>query len=474
MSRPLPKPGVQYSESWASQNNGVIQQELLRLDNALTRLNTVEVGTQPLDAMLTALAALDPTPGLLVQTGADAVARRTLQAPAAGFTITNPAGTAGNPTFALADDLAAVEGLASTGIARRTGASTWTAGGTVTVAEGGTGVGTLTGYVKGNGTSAFTASATIPNTDISGLGTMATQNASAVAITGGSSRLAGYYANLSGADGGFLWNELNGPLRFGTNDILRGRFTAAGLFEAYNGLAVTGAITATGNATINGTFTAGDSFSGSHEVNGTLTQRSSAGTVATFGRVVNNGAFIGLTDASGKFGYFGLTNGLFEVQTAGSGYSTKLSVTEAGLVTAHNGLAVTGAITATTTVTAGTAVIAAISHAVTGITTLATVSSGSQTRNLNFSSASVWKITANQAFTLTASPVSGNVVRGLLYVQNNGANFDITLGTNMRQDSEGANPQTCLTGETTIFEVINGGSECSVKRIFVGNNAVFP
>ena len=53
------------------------------------------------------------------------------------------------------------------------------------VASGGTGAATLTGYVKGNGTGAFTASATIPNTAISGLGTMSTQNANAVAITGG-------------------------------------------------------------------------------------------------------------------------------------------------------------------------------------------------------------------------------------------------------------------------------------------------
>ena len=39
--------------------------------------------------------------------------------------------------------------------------------GTVVVANGGTGATTLTGYVKGNGTSAFTASSTIPSTDIS-------------------------------------------------------------------------------------------------------------------------------------------------------------------------------------------------------------------------------------------------------------------------------------------------------------------
>jgi hypothetical protein len=61
---------------------------------------------------------------------------------------------------------------------------TWN-GTTVDVAHGGTGATTLTGYVKGAGTSALSASSTIPNTDISGLGTMSTQNAGAVAITGG-------------------------------------------------------------------------------------------------------------------------------------------------------------------------------------------------------------------------------------------------------------------------------------------------
>jgi hypothetical protein len=44
------------------------------------------------------------------------------------------------------------------------------------VANGGSGASTLTGYLKGNGTSAFTAVASIPNTDVSGLGTMSTQN----------------------------------------------------------------------------------------------------------------------------------------------------------------------------------------------------------------------------------------------------------------------------------------------------------
>jgi phage-related tail fiber protein len=61
---------------------------------------------------------------------------------------------------------------------------TWSAT-TIAVNKGGTGAVTLTGYVKGAGTTPLTAVATIPNTDISGLGTMSTQNANAVVITGG-------------------------------------------------------------------------------------------------------------------------------------------------------------------------------------------------------------------------------------------------------------------------------------------------
>jgi mucin-19 len=67
--------------------------------------------------------------------------------------------------------------------------------GTIPVANGGTGASTLTGYVKGNGTAAMTASATVPSTDITGLGTMSAQNANSVTITGGSisgATVAGY------------------------------------------------------------------------------------------------------------------------------------------------------------------------------------------------------------------------------------------------------------------------------------------
>jgi hypothetical protein len=61
---------------------------------------------------------------------------------------------------------------------------TWNAT-TIAVARGGTGATTLSGYLFGNGTGAFTASASIPNAAITGLGSLALQAANAVAITGG-------------------------------------------------------------------------------------------------------------------------------------------------------------------------------------------------------------------------------------------------------------------------------------------------
>ena len=84
------------------------------------------IGTdvQPKDVDLDALAGLATT-GLLTRTGSGTAVTRTVTAPAAGITVTNGDGVAGNPTLVLANDLGALEGLASTGIAARTGTDTW-------------------------------------------------------------------------------------------------------------------------------------------------------------------------------------------------------------------------------------------------------------------------------------------------------------------------------------------------------------
>lgn len=96
------------------------------------------------------------------------------------FTITVPA-VNGTMSVKDASDDATFRNITLTGAVL---AGAWN-GSTITVPYGGTGATTLTGYVKGNGTSAMTASTTIPNTDITGLGTMSTQSSDAVTITGG-------------------------------------------------------------------------------------------------------------------------------------------------------------------------------------------------------------------------------------------------------------------------------------------------
>lgn len=80
---------------------------------------------QAWDADLDAYAALSTT-GIVVRTGAGAATTRSLTQPASGITISNANGVGGNPTFALANDLLALENLASTGFATRISANTWT------------------------------------------------------------------------------------------------------------------------------------------------------------------------------------------------------------------------------------------------------------------------------------------------------------------------------------------------------------
>jgi hypothetical protein len=63
--------------------------------------------------------------GLVARTADGAAAARTLTAPAAGITVSNGGGVAGDPTLVLANDLAALEGLGSTGFAARTATDTW-------------------------------------------------------------------------------------------------------------------------------------------------------------------------------------------------------------------------------------------------------------------------------------------------------------------------------------------------------------
>ena len=63
---------------------------------ATTALTAGDISAQPADATLTALSNLDTSAGILVQTGTDTFAKRTVTSSSSTLTVTNSAGTAGN------------------------------------------------------------------------------------------------------------------------------------------------------------------------------------------------------------------------------------------------------------------------------------------------------------------------------------------------------------------------------------------
>jgi hypothetical protein len=139
-------------------------------------------GQTTASAAFNALSPITTTGDLILGTGVNTASR--LAIGANGYLLTSNGTTASwaaAPAAGVTSFAGGTTGL--TPASATTGAITLA--GTLIVGNGGTGATTLTGYVKGAGTTALTASATIPNTDITGLGTMSTQNANSVAVTGG-------------------------------------------------------------------------------------------------------------------------------------------------------------------------------------------------------------------------------------------------------------------------------------------------
>lgn len=105
-------------------NSGNIERRSTLPQASIVNLTTDLANKQPLSTRLTAWDGLNVT-GIIVQTSTTTWVSRTITGPAAGITITNGNGVSGNPTLVLANDLAALEGLGSTGIAVRTATDTW-------------------------------------------------------------------------------------------------------------------------------------------------------------------------------------------------------------------------------------------------------------------------------------------------------------------------------------------------------------
>jgi hypothetical protein len=194
--------------------------------------------------------------------------------------------------------------------------------GTIDVANGGTGASTLTGYVKGNGTSAMTAVATVPSTDITGLGTMSTQNANAVAITGGT---------INGTTiGATTPSTVNATTITGQTGVLRG--TGQNLIIQSNGFTVAlgwavVASTSTGSQSdpfggSTASLLTADGTSSGHNLQSPTLAFTSGITYTTsvfFKAGTNNFAQIRMTGAVGGFyGNFNISTGVAGTTTATS------------------------------------------------------------------------------------------------------------------------------------------------------------
>lgn len=213
-------------------------------------LSTGVTGTLPVANGGTALTSAPSNGQLLIGNGTG-YTLATLTA-GTGVTITNGAGsiTINAPDTGTVTAVTASAPLSSSG----GNAPDISLSGTVGVANGGTGATSLTGYVKASGTAAFTAVAQIPNTDISGLGTMSTQNANNVAITGGaidgttiggSTPAAGTFSSLT-ATGASVASMNAGVALLTTATVTNLTATGASIASANFGNAIVNSLTVTG------------------------------------------------------------------------------------------------------------------------------------------------------------------------------------------------------------------------------------
>lgn len=125
--------------------------------------------------------------------------------------------------------------------------------GTVAVANGGTGATSLTGYIKGSGTSAFTASSTVPTSDLSGTITNA-QLAGSIDLT---TKVTGILPLANGGTGSATQNfvdlsttqaSVGGAKTFTAALTSSGGFTSSGATALYGTVTLTGAMVESGNS----------------------------------------------------------------------------------------------------------------------------------------------------------------------------------------------------------------------------------
>lgn len=293
--------------------------DLLQYNSTSSKWENVAIGSasgvQAYDAGLDALAAKTTT-GLMVQIGNDTFTSVALTAPAAGISITNADGTAGSPTFALANDLAAVEGLTGTGIAVRTAADTWatkalvqpSAGLTITNADG-TAAGDIT-FALANDLAALEGLSTTGLVVRTGDGTAAT-----VSISGTTGNIV--VTNADGAGGTSPTINLATITQASSGNFVKVSLDGFGRVTG-NTAVTTADITALVDATY--VNVSGDTMTGSLNMGGT-------------NKVTGLAAPTADSDAANKAYVDALTNGLSWKDSVRAASTANIDLTTGGLLT---------------------------------------------------------------------------------------------------------------------------------------------
>jgi hypothetical protein len=267
------------------ERSGAISREWYRFFLSLltaTETSQQEVGTAPdanalmatYDSMLASLAQDTQTntsdlAASLQQQINDVFTATAITPPPSGGTVTSVSGTGTVNGITLTGTVTSSGSLTLGGTLSNVSLTTQVTG-TLPVGNGGTGATTLTGYVKGNGTSAFTASTTIPASDVTGLATVATS---------------GSFADLSNKPG----------IRSNGQNVISATKTLGAADSGTNILITTSGITITFPAT---GFASGEGFAISNVSGGNVTLSAPGG--SDFGTTLpNDGTFFAFCDGGG-------------------------------------------------------------------------------------------------------------------------------------------------------------------------------
>ena len=325
---------------------------------------------------------------------------------------------------------------------------TWN-GNAVGALYGGTGTTGLTGYVYGNGTSAMTASTTIPTTALTGTVSNAQLANSAITIAGTSTSLGGSISQdtITGLSAtGLIKRTAANTLAIATSgtDYGLGSVTSVAGTGTVNGITLTGTVTTSGSLTLGGTL---GSIANSQLTNSSITF---GATAASLGTTVSgfNAVTIGASTAStGAFTTLSASS-----TVSGTGFSTYLasppaiggSAAAAGTFTALTATGTTtlatslsGALSASSgVVSAGTLSIAnggtgqttaaAAQRALTPATSTVTESSGAASVNWANSNSFYLALNANCTISFTGQQ-DGQVIT--IAILNTTSNYTVTWPT---------------------------------------------